>query len=56
MMGVSQKQDIGDDADRPNNRQQLVYWTVGFSEIAMAVAGIGVYILDRMVLFQGDRT
>ncbi len=28
MMGVSQKQDISDDADRPNNRQQLVYWTV----------------------------
>ncbi len=53
MMGVSQNQEIGDDADRPNNRQKLVYWTVGFTAIAMTVAGIGIYLLDRMILFQG---
>ncbi|MCT7969291.1 PAS domain S-box protein [Laspinema sp. D1] len=53
MMGISQNQEIGDDADRPNNRQKLVYWTVGFTAITMAVAGIGIYLLDQMVLFQG---
>ncbi|MGL5196586.1 MAG: PAS domain S-box protein, partial [Chroococcales cyanobacterium] len=53
MRGISQKQDRGDETDRPNNRQKLVYWTVGFTAIAMAVAGIGIYLLDRMILFQG---
>ncbi|MCT7976121.1 PAS domain-containing sensor histidine kinase [Laspinema olomoucense] len=53
MRGVSQNQEIGDDADRPHNRQKLLYWTVGFTAIAIAVAGIGIYLLDRMVLSQG---
>ncbi|HEY9837180.1 MAG TPA: PAS domain S-box protein, partial [Vampirovibrionales bacterium] len=53
MKGVSQKQDRGEETDRPNNRQKLVYWTVWFTAIAMAAAGMGIYLLDRMVLFQG---
>ncbi len=51
-MAVPQNQEKGERTDRRNNRQKLVYWTVGFTATAMAVAGIGIYLLDRMILSQ----